>query len=214
MTTVSTREPQQERSRIAYAKTLSAATALYAERGGDSFTLKDVSARSGVSIGSIYGRFEGKEELIRVLHRQEIQRINDRTAAVLAHDVAPQHATLGARVAWVVETAGTVLSDHAPFLRASMATALHDPSLARFGKSGHELMRTQFVARLEEVPAGAVPRNHPEALDWSFTVFYSVVARYLGIGSSLESAHEGDWADLLRRLSTTITRYLSPAQET
>ncbi len=208
------REPQQERSRIAYAKALRAATDLYAEHGGDSFTLKDVSVGSGVSIGSIYGRFENKDALVRALHRQEIQRINDRTSATLDKDTAPAHDTLAARVTWVVGTAAAVLCDHAPFLRASMGTALHDPSVAQVGKSGHELMRTHFIARLQEVPPSTGSHHGPEALTWSFTVFYSVIARYLGIGSSLESAHEGNWAGLLTQLSTTITRYLSPIQET
>lgn len=214
MTPDPSREPQQERSRIAYAKALSTATALYAEHGGDSFTLKDVSTRSGVSIGSIYGRFESKDALVRALHRQEIQRINDRTSTTLGKDTAPQHDTLAARVTWVVGAAAAVLSDHAPFLHASMATALHDPSVAQFGKGGHELMRTLFIARLAEVPPTGISHHSHEALAWSFTVFYSVIARYLGIGSSLESAHEGNWTSLLNQLSTTITRYLSPTQET
>jgi hypothetical protein len=44
---------------------------------------------------------------------------------------------------------------------------------------------------------------------WSFTVVYSVLARWLGLGSAPEAAGEGDWEQILSDLSQMVTAFLS-----
>ena len=56
------REPKQDRSRASFERVLDAATALLAEKGYSEFTLQELSNRSKVSIGSIYGRVNGKDD--------------------------------------------------------------------------------------------------------------------------------------------------------
>ena len=51
-------------------------------------------------------------------------------------------------------------------------------------------------------------------MGWSFTVVYSVLARWLGLGSAPEAAGEGDWEQILSDLSQMVTAFLSrPAPE-
>src|SRR4051812_25362918 len=69
------REPKQERSRLSFDKAVDAAVALLIERGSDAFTLNEVAARAGVSTGSIYGRVDSKDDLLRFAHAREMARL-------------------------------------------------------------------------------------------------------------------------------------------
>lgn len=57
--------PQQGRSRASYERMLAAAEKLMVKRGNDDFTLTEVAKAGKVSIGSIYLRFDSKDDLIR-----------------------------------------------------------------------------------------------------------------------------------------------------
>ena len=46
-------------------------------------------------------------------------------------------------------------------------------------------------------------------MSWSFTVIYSVLARWLGLGSDLASAGEGDWDSMLGDLAEMVTAFLT-----
>ena len=59
------RPPKQRRSRESYERVLEAAHTLLEENGFDGFTIQEVAARSGVSVGAIYERFGNKESLLR-----------------------------------------------------------------------------------------------------------------------------------------------------
>ena len=59
------RKPQQGRSKASLERMLAAGRELMLERGSEEFTLQEVSERGQVSIGSIYLRFESKDNLVR-----------------------------------------------------------------------------------------------------------------------------------------------------
>lgn len=61
------RPPQQARSRAALQKLLTAAEQVLAEQGLESFTVAAVASRAGMSVGTIYRRFDGKEQLLRAV---------------------------------------------------------------------------------------------------------------------------------------------------
>jgi AcrR family transcriptional regulator len=61
------REPQQARSRRTLERLLDAAWTLLEAEGPDGVTVTGVASRAGVSVGSFYARFEGKEELLRYM---------------------------------------------------------------------------------------------------------------------------------------------------
>ena len=68
MTALLSRRPQQARSRASFDRVLAAARDLLARNGYDGFTLMEVSQQAQVSIGAIYGRVAGKDDLIRHVH--------------------------------------------------------------------------------------------------------------------------------------------------
>ena len=72
--------PQQDRSRRSLAQILEAAEAVWARDGLDGITMAAISEESGISIGGLYSRFNGKRGLVRA--------IKDRLLTRLENDVA------------------------------------------------------------------------------------------------------------------------------
>ncbi|MFC8453152.1 TetR/AcrR family transcriptional regulator [Kitasatospora sp. NPDC057223] len=68
------REPRQARSAETLARVLRAAEELVSETGLEEMTITGVAARAGVSVGSIYRRFEGKEQLVAALTERMLER--------------------------------------------------------------------------------------------------------------------------------------------
>jgi AcrR family transcriptional regulator len=71
------------------AEILSAALASFAERGFAATRLDDVAARAGVTKGTLYLYFDGKEELFKAVVRQELVPNLERAEAMVAGSAAP-----------------------------------------------------------------------------------------------------------------------------
>src|ERR1700678_2850992 len=66
-------KPQQQRSRKTLEKLLAATTAMLEQDGLEGATIPRIAAQAGVSVGSVYRRFEDKDALFRAqfLHLTE-----------------------------------------------------------------------------------------------------------------------------------------------
>ncbi|MCX2730246.1 helix-turn-helix domain containing protein [Saccharopolyspora sp. NFXS83] len=68
------REPRQARSAATLARVLRAAEELVTAVGLDEMTIGGVAERAGTSVGSIYRRFAGKEQLVAALTERMLER--------------------------------------------------------------------------------------------------------------------------------------------
>lgn len=68
------REPRQARSAATLARILQAAEELASSAGLDAMTITGVARRAGVAVGSIYRRFDGREQLITALSERLLER--------------------------------------------------------------------------------------------------------------------------------------------
>ncbi len=202
------RQPKQERSRLSFDKTLDAAVALLVERRSDSFTLAEVVERAGVSTGSIYGRVDSKDDLVRTAQAREMARIISEQESAFARP-APDGEAFADTVTRVIGTLAEVLRRNAPVLAPFMVLGNTDELIAEVGKLGFEqsvdLFCAGILARRDDV-------SHPDpegAVRWSFTVVYSVLARWLGLGSDPAAAGLGDWDQMLADLSEMVTTFLA-----
>jgi AcrR family transcriptional regulator len=202
------REPKQERSRASFERAVDAAVALLVERRSDAFTLAEVAARGGVSIGSIYGRVDSKDDLIRAAHAREMARIAAEQHRIFAAP-APAGESLHAAVGRVLAATATVLRDNAPVMAPFMLLSNHDPVVAELGRLTHGELQDAFTAALLAAREQMRHSDPERAVGWSFTVVYSVLARWLGLGSDLASAGEGDWDQLLGDLGEMVTAFLA-----
>lgn len=75
--------PQQARSRAALQRILTAAEQLLAGTSPDELTMAAVAEHAGVSIGSIYSRFAGKDQLLHAVKDRLLTRLEDGLARSL-----------------------------------------------------------------------------------------------------------------------------------
>lgn len=72
--TPATGKPKQERSRRTLEKLLGATAAMLEKHGLDGATIPRIAAEAGVSVGSVYRRFEDKDALFRAAFLELIER--------------------------------------------------------------------------------------------------------------------------------------------
>lgn len=77
------RPPQQARSRAALQKLLTAAEDVLVNQGLDDFTVAAVAEQAGVSVGGVYRRFAGKEQLIDAVVERMLGNLEDTVAESL-----------------------------------------------------------------------------------------------------------------------------------
>jgi len=199
------REPKQARSRRSFEKTIEAALSLLQERGSDDFTLAEVSARSGVSIGSIYARFDGKDDLIRVAHGRKMDDIDAVSSHLFGELPVAADEGLEERARAAVDAAVRILRRYAGILRPFMLRASQDEAISSRGAASHAALAQHFSDLFHGWPGGLLRQ---EDIDWSFNVVYSVVARRLGLGSTIEGSGRGEWDEIIDKLAGMVSSYL------
>ena len=90
-----------------------------------------------------------------------------------------------------------------------MLRANSDSVIAKMGAASHSSMEAQFTEVLMSRSASMAHQDPLAAVHWTFTVVYSVMARYLGLGSTQEAAGQGDWHQMLTNLTDMTISFLS-----
>jgi AcrR family transcriptional regulator len=178
--------------------------------GSADFTMQEVSQKSELAVGSIYSRFKNKDALLHVVQERFLERVDvDLRQRVTL--VRADARTLPDLVAGLVDALGETMRFHARTMRPFMDLANSDALIAENGKRYHratsECIKSAIFLYSDDVHAA----DKADAVDMAFTVIYSVIARYLGYGSSSMAANEGDWDKLKLNLSKMITSYLQSA---
>ena len=207
------REPKQQRSRQSFEKALDATVSLLAERRSDAFTLAEVAQLAGVSTGSIYGRVESKSDLIRAAHLRETERILQAQRTMFETGGDPVGDSLEAVVAHTVRATAELLRTEAPVLSPFMRIGSDDPVIYAQARPAYDDMHHRFTSALLARSADMAHPDPEHAVEWTYRVVYSVLARWLGLGSAPEAAGEGAWEQVLADLSAMVGAYLaSPAR--
>ncbi len=205
------REPQQGRSKASLERMLAATEKLMLERGSEDFTLLEVSQVGNVSIGSIYLRFDGKDNLVRAVIFDHLKVLEAEEDAMLTRTV--KAATLKQFIADYVHGYAELLRHHAPLLRLTMARAENDPLVSVPGKRTAlriaELSTTAMMRYADEIGESADrPGDKELKANSSHHVIFATLARQLSLGSTGESAQQYDWAELKRELGRMCLAYL------
>lgn len=201
------REPKQDRSKASLERLLQAASELLAERGYAEFTLQDVSKRAKVSIGSIYNRFSGKDDLIRELQERELHAM-EVEAAVLINKLRRKDLRLKKLLPLITREFGFFLKRHSPILRPMMEIACIDEVVAKKGKEHFEQNIGDFERLILERRSEITQENPERAVHICFQIIYASLARYLGLGTVPEVVGEGNWDRLLDDVSRVSLHFL------
>jgi AcrR family transcriptional regulator len=200
------RKPQQGRSKASLERMLAAAEQLMIERGSEEFTLQEVSQRGNVSIGSIYLRFDSKDNLVRAVISDHLERMKAEEDRMLA--AVTKSDSLRNFVAAYVEAYAELLKQHAPLLRLTMQRAENDPLVSEPGKRValrvEDLSTVAMMAYADEMGG----KDKELKANSSYHVIFATLARQLSLGSTGESAHDYDWNQLKRELGRMCLAYL------
>lgn len=201
------RAPMQGRSKASYERMLTAAEELLRSEGSCDFTLNAVSRKGKVSIGSIYNRFESKENLLHAVQLRVLQRVDRDMHRRL--DIAKADAQdLPHLISGLVDALAETLREHHEVMRPFMMRATEDPLIATTGKESYVLAAKSIKdAMLEYVDQIRQP-DPKRAVDSAFMVTYSAITRHLGLGLATIGAGEGDWDVLKEDISQMIAAFL------
>ena len=201
------RKPQQGRSKASLERMLAAGRELMLERGNEEFTLQEVSERGNVSIGSIYLRFQSKDNLVRGVIANALETLAAAEAAML-EELARDCKTLAEFVPAYVEAYAEVLRQHAPLLRMTMERASYDPLVSAPGKE-HALRAERTCTEAMLVHAGEFGgKDNKVKAQSAYHIIFATLARQLSLGSSGEAVHDYDWNLLKRELGRMCLAYL------
>jgi len=206
------RKPKQARSRKSLQTMLDTAKVMLAEKGYAEFTLQELSKQSNVSIGSIYHRFESKQELVRRVQVEVLEAI-EQEHALLINRLRRRNLPLRELVPAVVSVYSDFLLRHAPILRVFMDIAPTDPVIAEIGKKYHGQSMLDVKLLLLECRDEIKHPDPEHAVEASFKVIYASLGRYLGLGTAEDVIGEGDWKTLLDDLSLMTLLFLLHAQQ-
>lgn len=196
----------QQRSRATLEKLLSAGVELLEEKGYEGLSIGELSARSKVSVGSIYQRFEGKETLFAALRERILERLDAQQSDLflpvdreLPDDVLVVEAVI--RLA-------TLLRRHESLLRVMILRGAVDAETRQRGSRSSVALARAYESHL----LGSVRRfGHPDprlAVDMSFRIVYATLTRRIMSGPSFESETDIDWESFVAELARSQARYL------
>lgn len=186
---------------------LVAAREMMLERGNEEFTLQEVSQRGNVSIGSIYLRFESKDNLVRAVIANALEDIVQDEDAMFAKLTA-ETGSLGEFIPRYVDEFAEMLRRNAPLLRLAMARAAYDPLISGPGKESalkSEESAKSAMLRFRSEIGGDDPAMKAKT---SYNVVFAALARELSLGSTDESAHNYDWGEHKCELGKMCLAYL------
>jgi AcrR family transcriptional regulator len=198
-------EPKQQRSRDSFAKVRSAVLQLLQERGSGQFSLSEVSAVAGLSIGSIYGRVASKAELLRVVQNEEFDRLDAETESRVIRAAATAESFEQATTA-IVTAYVEILRQNRDLLSPFFLLGVDDPAILGRGRQSGDAGQDVFVRAL----LAAAEEHHVELTaaraDWAFEILYSLSVRYLGLGVATTARPDSDydWDEVLGRLGATV----------
>ena len=201
------RTPRQGRSKASLGRMVAAARELMLERGSEEFTLQEVSQRGDVSIGSIYLRFESKENLVRAVIAHSLESLAAEETEFLRKLDEDCH-DLSSFVPAYVEAYAEVLRKHAPLLRLTMERAASDPLVSEPGKKHAQDAEDKSVRAMLAHGDEFGGADHRLKAQSAYHIIFATLARQLSLGSTDEAAHDSDWSVLKRELGVMSLAYL------
>lgn len=202
------RVPKQERSRRTLEGILSSAMKLLEQRGYQDFTLQDVCAGAGLSIGAIYSRFSSKDELLRTMQSRLIETIDGEVDRIVG-DFANWDAPFEQLVPALVREFASLFRRHDAILRPMMARAAMDPVMARAGQELDARMASKFRGILLKHRNAITLRDPEHAVDTCFEVVFAAVTRFLGLGVAPNVRGKGSWQSFSEDLGMMASAFLT-----
>ncbi|SLK01986.1 transcriptional regulator, TetR family [Novosphingobium mathurense] len=185
---------------------LAAARALMLERGSEDFTLIDVEKLGKVSIGSIYLRFNSKDNLVRAVITEALAQIQA-AEDVLLKQVMAKATSLEEFIPAYTDGFAEILKGNAPILRLSMQRAEDDPVIKESGRAAAQHSITQFTEAITSF-SGEIAGQVDMKVFAAYQIIYAVLARGLNLSPNGGAEQHYQWDMLKRELGKMVLAYL------
>jgi len=203
------RPAQQERSRRAQTGALDAFATLLRHRALRQVSMRDVAATAGLSVTSVYARFDGKQALVLALHERVIaDGIAQLDALLEAHRV--EWATVDDTVGALIEGLVAFAVDRAHIFRAVLLADDEETNqrAAGFIRAGSERLAGLLVERIAR-PADEVARD----VDFAWRGVVAVIQQMWSLDGAEPARFPLDPPALARRLTAQFLTIVHPAAE-
>jgi AcrR family transcriptional regulator len=201
------RAPKQERSQRSFDLVLDTTLALLEEKGYAGFALTEVSRRSGVSVGSIYTRVDGKDDLLRAA-QSRFQELMLAEHQALTDPERWSEFPLDELLPVLIVEFAALLRRRGRVLGAFLQRGASDPEAAKAGKGAYFDIRDRFVT-LVLSRRDAIRHQEPErAVNSCFTTVYATLARGLALDVAAEAAEDMDLDTLVEDLGAMCLAFL------
>jgi AcrR family transcriptional regulator len=207
------REPQQQRARASLERVLDAGAEVLAEGGYGAFSIADVCRRAGVSVGAVYGRVDGKDELFLAVHERELARMSSEILTALEPGPRWNRLSTTSLVPRVVTAYGEHTLAHAGLLRAFVLRAAVDQRVLVQGSRVNEKVADAFCALLLDRADDYPHRDPAVAVRTAFELVNDSLLWRLAFGAELAGspgprAPAPSLAEWTHRLAEAATTYL------
>ena len=195
-------EPRLNRRQAAKVRTrqkvLDAARTLFAERGYDPATIRDIAKGAGMSTGAVFANFQDKAELFETIFGDELGAIRQDFETGAGQDGQVRERLLGALVAGYHRTL-----DHLPLMQAMIARSWFQPEAG--DERSRVFVKPLIDAIVEVLQAGVRSGELRQDVDmallgrmiWDVYVANFRFAAYDGWGIEALTTHVGKQIDLI-----------------
>ncbi|HWH25986.1 MAG TPA: TetR/AcrR family transcriptional regulator [Pseudolysinimonas sp.] len=201
--------PQQERSKESLERVMQAGLEILAEGGWQEFTMARVCERAGVSVGMVYRRFHGREDLLLALQNRWIGAAASGVDALRAETT--DWTTLDARAALrhcIVAFINVLRLEEDRTRVLGVQSAIDGEMLAGLRESSHQYadwFRNVLLRYADEITA----EDPADAIDFAFRAVFDMTIRRITHGDDYTTGRTvGDWDAFADRLTELCAAYL------
>lgn len=193
------RPPQQARSRAALQKLLIAAEDVLVNDGLDEFTIAAVAERAGVSVGGVYRRFSGKEQLIEAI----INGLLEHLESTVTESLGTAEPSLGGVIEAFTHALATSFT-RSGRVASTLAAGQRTPETAQRALQTLTVLQRLFLD-------AAAPHGHQIVQTAQSTALTTTLRTIIGAGAHRAAAIEWwpdgltweQWADQIAAMATT-----------
>lgn len=202
--------PTQTRSLASLQRMIAAARDFMLKRGNEEFTLQEVSRAGKVSIGSIYHRFAGKEDLVRAVIAAELAHIAVAETRMIEGVLAKSKSLTDYVPRFVVGFAEN-LRKHSLMMRLAMQRASFDAQMLGTGNRS-ALQAATKASKAMLTFRSEIAGDADTKARITFQMIFATLARHLSLDTRDPMAMNEDWQLLVDELSWMALSYLIGAR--
>ncbi|MDO6475280.1 TetR/AcrR family transcriptional regulator [Alteromonas sp. 1_MG-2023] len=202
--------PKQERSRASLQRIYASTKSFMLERGNFDFTLIEVSKHAETSTGTIYQRFENKDNLVKAVIIRMLNELHLEEQAIL-NILSETNSDLSGFLTHFVAAYESFLRKNVAIMRLCILKAEDDAEVLDIAKSNFRDSEQRSESIIRRLAQTENLHISSEQSNVCFHIVFDSLARQLGVGSPLKAGSSQILALLIKELPVVCMNYLRGA---